>query len=116
MGKLRNPEKIWFPGLLNKLVAYCFFMTAFLILFYISAGNHEFTDRTVKGIIELILFFSISSFFISIFAILGRIMRNRYLTHIKRKSFILLIVTLGGSFVVSLFFSLIIVLQNGYGY
>ena len=112
----RDYRLIWFPAFLNKIVIYTLTMTLFMLLFYFFAGSQQFSDRTVNGIIETALLFSISSFFFSLLAIGGRIIRNRYVSHLKKQRIPFLIIAMIAMAVVALFLSLLIVLQTGYGY
>jgi len=107
---------VWIPGLLNRMVIYSLIMTGFMLLFYIFSGRQQFSDRTVNGIIELALVFSVGSFFLSLCAIAGRILRNRYVSHLKKQKIGPLIAAMVSMVMVTLLFSLLSILQTGYGY
>ena len=112
----RNYRVIWFPSLLNKIVIYTLTMTVFMLVLYFFTGRQQFSDRSVSAIIELALIYSVCSFFFSLTAIGGRIFRNRYVSHLKKQRIFWLILIMAAMAVVSLFLSLLIVLQTGYGY
>ncbi len=116
---MRNRHKspvIWVSGLLNKMVVYTSIMTGFMLIFYFFSGRQRFSDKTVNGIINLILVFSMGTFFFALSAIVGRIWRNRYVSHLKRQPLIFLMGAMVFMIFVILLFSLLIVLQTGYGY
>ncbi|MDC7221456.1 MAG: hypothetical protein PQJ59_16100 [Spirochaetales bacterium] len=112
----RDYRIIWFPALLNKIVAYTLTMTIFLVMFYFFTGTQQFSDRTVNGIIEMVIIFSVCSFFFAFSAIIGRIIRNRYVSNLKKKSLIKLIIAMVCMVFITLIFSAFIVIQSGYGY
>jgi hypothetical protein len=91
-------------------------MTAFMLFFYIFTGSQQFSDQTVNGIIELTLIYSFSSFFFALCAIVGRMIRNHYVSHLKKQRIYLLIIAMIITAAVALLFSLLIVIQTGYGY
>ena len=112
----RDHRVIWIPGLLNKMVIYTLTMTGFMLVFYVFSGSQQFSDQTVNGIIELVLIFSVSSFFFALCAIAGRTFRNRYFSHLKKQRNGLLLAALAILAFVIVLFALLIVLQTGYGY